>query len=137
MSEARGGHPIDCRGSSAAKARFARRPGRLRLAGGQKAVHVRTYALQSAPDDVVLQRARGEGRVLISADTDFGALLARQHADRPSVLLLRSATPRRAVDQARLILANLPAIEDDLMAGSVVILSDNRLRIRRLPLPPM
>ena len=98
---------------------------------------MRTYTLQSAPDEVVLQRARDEGRVLISADTDFGALLARQHADRPSVLLLRRATPRRAVDQARLILANLPAIEDDLTAGAVVILSDNRLRIRRLPLPPM
>jgi hypothetical protein len=41
------------------------------------------------------------------------------------------------VDQARLILANLPAIEDELTAGAVVILSDNRLRIRRLPLPPM
>ena len=106
-------------------------------ASGHEAVHVRTYTLQSAPDEVVLQRARDEGRVLISADTDFGALLARQHAPRPSVLLLRRATPRRAVDQARLILANLPAIEDDLTAGAVVILSDNRLRIRRLPLPPM
>ena len=106
-------------------------------ADGHEAVHVRRYTLQSAPDEVVLQRARDEGRVLISADTDFGALLARQHADRPSVLLLRRATPRRALDQAPLILANLPAIEDDLAAGAVVILSDNRLRIRRLPLPPM
>ena len=42
-----------------------------------------------------------------------------------------------SVAVARLILANLPAIEDDLTAGAVVFLSDNRLRIRRLPLPPM
>lgn len=73
----------------------------------------------------------------MSADTDFGVLLARQHAEQPSVLLLRRATPRRAADQARLILANLPAVEDDLAAGAVVILSDGRLRVRQLPLPPM
>ena len=105
--------------------------------GGHDAVHVRAYDLHAAPDEVVLQRSRDEQRVLISADTDFGALLARQHSEQPSVLLLRRATPRRAVDQARLILANLPAVEADLAAGAVVILSDQRLRVRRLPLPPM
>ena len=95
------------------------------------------YQLQAAPDEIVLQRARDEQRVLISADTDFGALLARQHLEQPSVLLLRRAMPRRAADQAQLILANLPAVEVDLVAGGVVIVSDQRLRVRRLPLPPM
>lgn len=47
------------------------------------------------------------------------------------------APPRRAMDQARLILDNLPVIEDDLAAAAVVILGDKRLRIRTLPLPPM
>ncbi len=106
-------------------------------AGGHEAVHVRDYGLHAASDEVVLQRARDEGRVLISADTDFGALLAQQRAEQPSVLLLRRATPRRAIDQARLILANLPTVEADLAAGSVVILSDQRLRVRRLPLLPI
>lgn len=106
-------------------------------AGGHEAVHVRTVGLQSASDEAVLQRARDEDRVLISADADFGAPLARQRAVRPSVLLLRRITRRRAHDQARLILANLPAVDADLDAGAVVTVSDERLRIRWLPLPPM
>jgi hypothetical protein len=46
-----------------------------------------------------------QGRVLISADTDFGTLLARTHATAPSFLLLRRARGRRASEQAAIILS--------------------------------
>lgn len=103
---------------------------------GHEAVHLREYGLQAAPDPVVLARARDEDRILISADTDFGTLLAREHADRPSVLLVRRLVGRRAADQAAVIIANLPTVEDDLASGAVVVLADDWLRVRRLPLLP-
>jgi predicted nuclease of predicted toxin-antitoxin system len=40
----------------------------------------------SATDPVVINAARAQGRVLISAETDFGTLLARTRAATPSFL---------------------------------------------------
>jgi len=55
---------------------------------GHDAIHTRDIALSRAPDTEVLARARLDSRVLVSADTDFGELLARSGDDAPSVLLL-------------------------------------------------
>ena len=101
---------------------------------GHDAVHVRDYGLQAATDQVVLAQARGESRVLISADTDFGTLLAREGADRPSIMLIRRLTGRRAIEQATIILANLDVVSEDLDSGAVVVLTDEWVRVRRLPI---
>jgi predicted nuclease of predicted toxin-antitoxin system len=77
---------------------------------------------------------RGDNRVLISADTDFGTLLAREGADRPSILLIRRLSGRRAAEQATIILANLDVVAEDLDSGAVVVLTDEWVRVRRLPI---
>ena len=102
---------------------------------GHDALHVRDVGLQAATDSVILERARTDDRVLISADTDFGTLLARSHATEPSVLLIRRLSGRRAADQFAIIQANLAPVADDLAAGSIIVLGDYRVRVRRLPLP--
>ena len=41
---------------------------------------------------------------------------------------------RRAAEQASIILANLPAVSQDLESGAVVVLTEDWVRIRRLPM---
>jgi predicted nuclease of predicted toxin-antitoxin system len=103
---------------------------------GHDAVRLREYGMQAAPDPDVLERAATEQRILLSADTDFRTLLARRRARTPSVLLIRRLSGRRAREQVAVVLANLDGVREDLEAGAVVVLTEDRIRIRRLPLLP-
>ena len=44
---------------------------------GHDAVHVRDYRLQATADSVIFEGASQEGRIIVTADTDFGYLAAR------------------------------------------------------------
>jgi predicted nuclease of predicted toxin-antitoxin system len=102
-------------------------------AAGWDVVHVGALGMESAPDTDVLAAARDTARVLISADTDFGGLLARTHATSPSVVLVRRVAGRRVEDLAPLLVANLTPLADDLATGSMVVIGDENVRVRRLP----
>ena len=53
---------------------------------GHDAVHTSELGLAVAPDAAVMERARTDGRMLISADSDFGTMLASTRAVRPSII---------------------------------------------------
>jgi predicted nuclease of predicted toxin-antitoxin system len=104
------------------------------IRAGHDAVHVRDIGLRDAADEVIFERAAADDRIVLSADTDFGMLLALRNESKPSVILFRGATPRRPDAQVVLLVANLPQVETDLLAGAIVIVEPTRLRIRALPL---
>lgn len=65
---------------------------------GHDATHVRDYGQHSATDEQIFDLARREDRVLVSADTDFGAL------ERGSIVIL---------EELRIRLRSLPMESDD------------------------
>jgi predicted nuclease of predicted toxin-antitoxin system len=108
--------------------------GRCLKEAGHDAIHVADIGLLTATDPAILGAAANEARILLTADSDFGALLALGSLASPSVLLLRSADHLRPAEQAELIAINLPSISAELARGAIASLTRDRLRVRELPI---
>jgi predicted nuclease of predicted toxin-antitoxin system len=102
---------------------------------GHDAVHVGDLGMSDATDRAIFGRAFDQERVLLSADTDFAAILARGGARRPSCMLFRHGAERRPSSQVRLLREILPRIADALAKGAIVTVEPTRVRIRALPVP--
>ena len=98
------------------------------------AIHVRDLGLAAADDETICDHADRDQRVIVSADTDFGTILAMRNTARPSVILFRGATPRNPIGQVNLLLANLVEMAPSIERGAVVVLEPRRIRVRSLPM---
>ena len=101
---------------------------------GHDALHVRTIELQRADDTEIFERAATDERIVVSADTDFGALLVARTVRRPSVIQFRGPGSRRPDALALTILLNLSQLTEALESGSIVTFEPSRVRVRALPI---
>jgi len=102
-------------------------------AEGMDIVRVSSLLPANASDGDILGLARQQGRVVITQDTDFSALLALGGHDQPSLVTLRllNTDPEVVTQRLRKV---LPQIEAALRRGCAVTVEDHAVRVRQLPI---
>ncbi len=99
---------------------------------GWDAVHTVDVDMSRATDREIIGYAQREKRVCITLDSDFHTILAVNGMDSPSVIRVRQEG-LRSVDMASLIKQVWIQIETQLETGCMVTVTDEAIRIRRLP----
>jgi predicted nuclease of predicted toxin-antitoxin system len=97
------------------------------------AVHVRQLGMARASDASILAKAREDGRIVLTFDLDFGEIMAAGGANGPSVIIFRLHDQSSASVTPRLMKV-LAACENKLLAGAIIVVEDQRFRVRQLPI---
>ena len=99
---------------------------------GLDCLHVGEVSLYSAEDPEIIAWAESEGRVCITRDTDFHALLATRGSTGPSVIRIRieSLTPAETANLIELACERYR----DFDAGALLTITPGKIRCRRLPI---
>jgi predicted nuclease of predicted toxin-antitoxin system len=87
----------------------------------------------TATDAEILEFARLEGRIVLTQDLDFSALVALGHYVQPSLVTLRLSSAQPDFVSQRL-LEVLPQLEQALIEGAAITVEDNTARCRKLPI---
>jgi len=102
-------------------------------AAGMEARHWSTLGAGDAPDSSIFDFARQDGSVILTADLDFGALLAGARSGKPSVIQLR--LPRISLEKAwEPTLRALTQFRPEIDAGALVTIDAMTTRVRILPI---
>ncbi len=101
---------------------------RLLQSRGHDVKTVQQAGLVGAQDNVLIQLALDEKRIIITHDKDFGAILAYPLKQHSGVVLLRLRlpTPQNAAQAVDRLLAAVPK---ERMMGRVVVVEDARIRV--------
>jgi predicted nuclease of predicted toxin-antitoxin system len=99
---------------------------------GYEAVRVNELGMAKSKDSEIIAYAAKNDLIVITADLDFGDILASTGYKKPSVIIFRLKGPSVEHINA-LLLSTIPRIRDSLDKGSIVVIEDYQIRIRRLP----
>ena len=102
-------------------------------AGDLHVRHWQDVGDKTAPDHEILSWARNNSYVVLTLDLDFQQLLFATRARGPSVVLLRVRDPLAASLPLKIrgvLLQNAAQLAD----GCLIVVDENRSRVRRLPL---
>jgi predicted nuclease of predicted toxin-antitoxin system len=100
---------------------------------GHDVVRVNEILPATASDETIIARAADEGRAVLTQDLDLSANIALAGKSAPSLISLRLYSSRIEYVNA-LLQKVLPTLEHDVVAGMVIMVEDQCIRRRSLPI---
>jgi len=100
---------------------------------GHDAIHLLDEQLHKLPDPIILEKARNEGRILLTHDLDFAELVAASGAHLPSVIIFRLRN-MRPDNVSRHLVQIIQAYSVELEQGAIISVTEGQIRLRALPL---
>jgi predicted nuclease of predicted toxin-antitoxin system len=100
---------------------------------GHDVVRVNEALPITAPDEVIVAKAIEENRTVLTQDLDFSAIIALSGKSVPSLISLRFSSSNIEYVNATLQKV-LPTLEQDVLDGIIVVVEDQGIRRRRLPI---
>ena len=98
-----------------------------------EAVHWSAIGKHDAPDVLLMDWARKNEHIVFTHDLDFGTALALTKAEKPSVIQVR--TQNVTVSHlSKMVISALKTYSDLLEKGALLVLDEDKKRIRILPL---
>ena len=102
---------------------------------GHEATHVSHLNMARSADAAILERARADQTVVLTADLDYPRLMALAQADSPGIILFRGGDYSEAEARERLARA-LEVLPAEGLPRSIIVIERSRIRRRRLPIEP-
>lgn len=100
---------------------------------GYAGVHAYQIGQGRATDQELLEIARREERVVITADLDFPRLLALSSATGPGLILFRGGN-YSDIEMCALLERVLKEVSAETLAKSICVIDKKRVRVTQLPL---
>jgi len=100
---------------------------------GHDALHLHEQHLDQLADSAILEKARQENRIVLTHDLDFGELLTLSSAPLPSVIIFRLRDMRSQMVN-RYLSHIIEKYSSSLVDGSIMSVTEGRVRVRMLPL---
>jgi predicted nuclease of predicted toxin-antitoxin system len=101
-------------------------------AHGHEGVHAHQIGKDRASDDELLEIARRENRVIITADLDFPRLMALSLAEGPGLILFRGGNYSDR-EMGDLLARVLRQVTPEVLAKSICVVDRRRIRVTHLP----
>ncbi|MGB5747907.1 MAG: DUF5615 family PIN-like protein [Desulfobacterales bacterium] len=100
---------------------------------GHEGIHAYQIGKDRASDIELLEIARRENRIIITADLDFPRLLALSLATGPGTVLFRGGN-YSDVEMCKLLERVLEKVLPEVLESSICVVDKSRIRVARLPI---